>query len=162
MYAVAILVAILVTQGYATRKGITQAMVYRIVWWCIVAGLIGGRLYFVVQQPNLFSLLPGAAATYPGDLGRRHGLLWSHLPGHSYAHLAGTSEHINPLVLIDAGVFFAAAGQIFGRIGNLINGDIIGYPQHIPWSTVYQNPNSWACLNPATCNVPVQPALAMN
>ena len=28
----------------------------------------------------------------------------------------------------------------------------------MPWSTVYQHPNSWACLNPATCNVPVQPA----
>jgi phosphatidylglycerol:prolipoprotein diacylglycerol transferase len=67
-------------------------------------------------------------------------------------------ERLNPLVLIDAGVLFAAAGQIFGRIGNLINGDIIGYPSTLPWSTVYQNPNSWACLNPATCNVPVQPA----
>ena len=67
-------------------------------------------------------------------------------------------ERINPLVAIDAGVLFAAAGQIFGRIGNLINGDIIGYPSTLPWSTVYQNPNSYACLNPATCNVPVQPA----
>src|SRR5258708_14922646 len=67
-------------------------------------------------------------------------------------------ERINPLVALDAGVLFAAAGQIFGRIGNLINGDIIGYPSTLPWSTVYQNPNSFACLNPATCNVPVQPA----
>jgi len=67
-------------------------------------------------------------------------------------------EHINPLVLLDAGVLFAAAAQIFGRIGNLINGDIIGYRSTLPWSTVYQHPHSWACLNPATCNVPVQPA----
>src|SRR5204863_6101715 len=67
-------------------------------------------------------------------------------------------ERVNPLVAIDAGALFAAAGQIFGRIGNLINGDIIGYPSTLPWSTVYQNPNSYACLNPATCNVPVQPA----
>src|SRR5207253_5161884 len=70
------------------------------------------------------------------------------------AHL----ERNNPLVAIDAGVLFAAAGQIFGRIGNLINSDIIGYRSTLPWSTVYQNPHSWACLNPATCNVPVQPA----
>ena len=54
-------------------------------------------------------------------------------------------ERINPLVLIDAGVLFAAAGQIFGRIGNLINGDIVGYQSTLPWSTVYINPNSWAC-----------------
>jgi phosphatidylglycerol:prolipoprotein diacylglycerol transferase len=67
-------------------------------------------------------------------------------------------ERINSLVALDVGVLFAAAGQIFGRIGNLINGDIIGYPSTLPWSTVYQNPNSFACLNPATCNTPVQPA----
>ena len=69
-------------------------------------------------------------------------------------------ERINPLVAIDAGVLFAIVGQIFGRIGNLINGDIIGYHSTLPWSTVYQNPNSFACLNVAanTCNVPVQPA----
>jgi phosphatidylglycerol---prolipoprotein diacylglyceryl transferase len=68
------------------------------------------------------------------------------------------AEHINPLVLIDAGVLFAAAGQIFGRIGNLINGDIIGYRSTLPWSTVYQHPASWACQVAATCRVPVQPA----
>lgn len=70
------------------------------------------------------------------------------------------AERINPLVALDAGVLFAAAGQIFGRIGNIINGDIIGFQSTLPWSTVYQNPNSFACLNPATCNVPVQPAAA--
>ncbi len=61
---------------------------------------------------------------------------------------------------MDAAVLFGAIGQIFGRIGNLINGDIIGYQSTLPWSTVYQYPQSWACLNPATCNVPVQPAAA--
>jgi len=63
-----------------------------------------------------------------------------------------------PIDAVNAGVLFAAVGQIFGRIGNLINGDIIGYRSTLPWSTVYEHPNSWACLNPATCNVPVQPA----
>ncbi|MFL5626867.1 MAG: prolipoprotein diacylglyceryl transferase, partial [Ktedonobacteraceae bacterium] len=55
MYAVGIFIALLVIRGYTTRKGISQAMVYRILWWCVVAGLLGGRLYFVVQQPNFFS-----------------------------------------------------------------------------------------------------------
>src|SRR5260370_13791327 len=68
------------------------------------------------------------------------------------------AERINALVLIDAGVLLAAAGQIFGRIGNLINGDIIGYPSTLPWSTVYQHHSSWACQIASTCNVPVQPA----
>lgn len=160
MYAVAILVGIQVALGYANRKGITTSMVYRIIWWCIIAGLIGGRLYFVVQQPNFFSYyLPHPEhilATWEGGMAF-YGAIFLVIPTLIWR---ARREHINPLVLIDAGVVFAAAGQIFGRIGNLINGDIIGYRSTLPWSTVYQNPNSWACLNPNTCNVPVQPAAA--
>lgn len=61
---------------------------------------------------------------------------------------------------------FAAAGQIFGRIGNLINGDIVGYPSTLPWATIYQNPHSFFCMglaNPSRCGsvaTAVQPAAA--
>ncbi|GAC1383879.1 MAG: prolipoprotein diacylglyceryl transferase [Ktedonobacteraceae bacterium] len=160
MYAVAILVGLWLVKGYATYKGITQAMVYRIVWWCIVAGLLGGRLYFVVQQPDLVSHYLAQPqhilATWEGGMAF-FGAIFLVIPTLFWR---ARVERINPLVLIDAGVLFAAAGQIFGRIGNLINGDIIGYPSTLPWSTVYQRADSWACLNPATCNVPVQPAAA--
>jgi phosphatidylglycerol---prolipoprotein diacylglyceryl transferase len=159
MYVVGIAVGLWVIKGYTERKGINQDMVYRVLWWCIAAGLIGGRLYFVIQQPDLYQdyiLKPqNILATWEGGMAF-FGAIFLVIPTLFWR---ARVERINPLVLIDAGVLFAAAGQIFGRIGNLINGDIIGYvsPQ-IPWSTVYQNPNSWACLDPTTCNVPVQPA----
>src|SRR5947209_1372930 len=158
MYAVAIFVALMVIRGYTTRNGITQAMVYRVRSLCVLAGLIGGRLYFVVQQPNLVSYYLAQPqhilATWEGGMAF-YGAIFLVIPTLIWR---ARVERLNPLVLIDAGVLFAAAGQIFGRIGNLINGDIIGYPSTLPWSTVYQHPNSWACLNPATCGVPVQPA----
>ncbi|MFL5624919.1 MAG: prolipoprotein diacylglyceryl transferase, partial [Ktedonobacteraceae bacterium] len=158
MYAVGIFIALQVIRGYTTRKGISQAMVYRILWWCVVAGLLGGRLYFVVQQPNFFSYYLAQPqhilATWEGGMAF-YGAIFLVIPTLIWR---ARVERINPLVLVDAGVLFAAAGQIFGRIGNLINGDIIGYRSTLPWSTVYQHPNSWACLNPSTCNVPVQPA----
>jgi phosphatidylglycerol---prolipoprotein diacylglyceryl transferase len=158
MYAIAILVGLWAIRGYVARKGIKEAQVYRNVWWCIVAGLVGGRLYFVIQQPNLYQnylLQPwNIIATWQGGMAF-YGAIFLIIPMLLWrAHV----ERINPLVLIDAGVLFAAAGQIFGRIGNLINGDIIGYRTTLPWGTVYQNPYSWACLNPSTCNVPVQPS----
>lgn len=161
MYVVAILVGLQMIRGYTRRKGIREEVLYRILWWCIAAGLLGGRLYFVVQQENFvqgYLLQPqhilatweGGMAFYGAIFFVIATLLWR-----------ARVERLNALVLIDAGVLFAAAGQIFGRIGNLINGDIIGFvsPQ-LPWSTVYQNPQSWACLDPTagTCNVPVQPA----
>ena len=153
MYAVAIVLGLRIVRSYTTRKGITPAMTLRIIWWCIVAGLIGGRLYFVIQQPNLVSYYLAQPqhilATWEGGMAF-FGAIFLVIPTLIWR---ARKEYINPLVLLDAGVLFAAAGQIFGRIGNLINGDIIGYPSTLPWSTVYQHPASWAC-----CNVPVQPA----
>ena len=160
MYVVGIVLGLSFIAGYTKRKGIGQDMVYRIFWWCVVAGLIGGRLYFVVQQPNLVSYYLAQPihiiATWEGGMAF-FGAIFLVIPTIFWR---ARVERINPLVALDAGVLFAAAGQIFGRIGNIINGDIIGYRSTLPWSTVYQNPNSWACLNPATCNVPVQPAAA--
>src|SRR5215471_2211796 len=158
MYVVAIIMGLWVIRGYTARMGISNNVKYRVLWWCIVAGLIGGRLYFVIQQPNFVSYYLAnpqhILATWEGGMAF-FGAIFFVIP---VLFWRAKVERINPLVAIDAGVLFAAAGQIFGRIGNLINGDIIGYPSTLPWSTVYQNPNSYACLNPATCNVPVQPA----
>lgn len=160
MYVVAILIGLWAIRGYTRRKGISQNVVDRVVWWCIAAGVIGGRLYFVVQQPDLVSgylLQPWRIlATWEGGMAF-FGAIFLVL---ATLFWRARIERVNPLVLMDAAVLFGAIGQIFGRIGNLINGDIIGYKSTLPWSTVYQNPQSWACLNPATCNVPVQPAAA--
>jgi phosphatidylglycerol---prolipoprotein diacylglyceryl transferase len=157
MYVVGIIIGLWIIKGYTTRKGVDQDMVYRVLWWCIAAGLIGGRLYFVIQQPNLVSYYFAnpihIIATWEGGMAF-FGAIFLVIPTLFWR---ARVERINPLVLIDAGVLFAAAGQIFGRIGNLINGDIVGYQSTLPWSTVYINPNSWAC-QAGTCNVPLQPA----
>src|SRR5438034_6166282 len=144
MYVVAIIMGLWVIRGYTARMGISNEIKYRVLWWCIIAGLIGGRLYFVIQQPNFVSYYLAnpqhILATWEGGMAF-FGAIFFVIP---VLFWRAKVERINPLVAIDAGVLFAAAGQIFGRIGNLINGDIIGYPSTLPWSTVYQNPNSYA------------------
>lgn len=164
MYVVGIIIGLWVIQGYTTRKGITQDMVYRILWWCVVAGLIGGRLYFVIQQPNLVSYYLAQPihiiATWEGGMAF-FGAIFLVIPTIFWR---ARVERINPLVAIDAGVLFAAAGQIFGRIGNIINGDIVGYRSTLPWATIYQNPHSFFCMglaDPRQCGsvaTAVQPA----
>jgi phosphatidylglycerol:prolipoprotein diacylglycerol transferase len=160
MYVVGIIVGLWVMGGYAKRKGITQDIVYRILFWCIAAGLIGGRLYFVIQQPNLVSYYLAnpihIIATWEGGMAF-FGAIFLVIPT---IYWRARVERINPLVALDCGVIFAAAGQIFGRIGNLVNGDIIGYRSTLPWSTVYVNPGSWPCSVTNLCHVPVQPAAA--
>jgi phosphatidylglycerol---prolipoprotein diacylglyceryl transferase len=160
MYVVGILVGLQIITSFTKRKGISQNTVYRVLWWCVVAGLVGGRLYFVVQQPNFVSYYLAhpehILATWEGGMAFYGAIALVSLT----LFWRARAERINPLIALDGGVMFAAAGQIFGRIGNIINGDIIGYPSTLPWSTVYQNPNSLACLTPSTCNVPVQPMAA--
>jgi phosphatidylglycerol:prolipoprotein diacylglycerol transferase len=160
MYAVAIIMGVWFVRGYTERKGISQEQIFGLLWWCIVAGLLGGRLYFVVQQPDLvqdYLLRPqNILATWEGGMAF-YGAIFLVVP---VLFWRSVKARINPLVMLDAGALFAACAQPFGRIGNLINGDIIGYRSTLPWSTIYDNPASWACQNPTagTCHVPVQPA----
>ena len=58
--------------------------------------------------------------------------------------VAGWRLKISILKLLDVAALFAVVGQFFGRIGNFINGDVIGYPTNLPWGVVYANPNSFA------------------
>jgi phosphatidylglycerol:prolipoprotein diacylglycerol transferase len=160
MYVIAIVMGLWLIRGFSTRKGISQDQIYRLLWWCVVAGLLGGRLYFVIQQPNLvqdYLLKPqNILATWEGGMAF-YGAIFLIVP---VLFWRAIKARINPLVVLDAGALFAACAQPFGRIGNLINGDIIGFQSQLPWSTVYDNPASWACQNPTagTCHVPVQPA----
>jgi phosphatidylglycerol---prolipoprotein diacylglyceryl transferase len=160
MYVVAIVMGLWLIRGYTARQGISQQQVSRMLWWCMVAGLVGGRLYFVIQQPDLvpdYLLKPqNIPATWEGGMAF-FGAIFLIVP---VLFWRAIRERLNPLVVLDAGALFAACAQPFGRIGNLINGDIIGYPSTLPWSTVYDNAASWACQNPSagTCHVPVQPA----
>src|SRR5215469_8084692 len=164
MYVVGIVMGLWFIRRYTARKGITSDKVYRILWWSVVAGLIGGRLYFVVQQPNLVSYYLAQPwhilATWEGGMAF-FGAIFLVVP---VIFWRAKAERINPLVALDAGGLFAATGQIFGRIGNIINGDIVGYHSTLPWATVYQNKNSFFCMglaNPGLCgnaSTAVQPA----
>ncbi|EFH88138.1 prolipoprotein diacylglyceryl transferase [Ktedonobacter racemifer] len=162
MYVVAIVMGLWLIRKYTARQGLKEEQIYRMLWWCVVAGLVGGRLYFVIQQPDLvpdYLLKPQhILATWEGGMAF-YGAVFLIVP---VLFWRAMKERLNPLVVLDAGALFAACAQPFARIGNLINGDIIGYSSMLPWSTVYDNPASWACQNPeaGTCHVPVQPAAA--
>jgi phosphatidylglycerol:prolipoprotein diacylglycerol transferase len=56
MYAIAFFVAYrFAVVPLAQRAGVARDIVSKITVWTIVIGLVGGRLYYVVQQPDLFT-----------------------------------------------------------------------------------------------------------
>ncbi len=57
--------------------------------------------------------------------------------------IACSREGISFWTLMDGAAIFAVVGQAFGRIGNIINGDIVGYPTDLPWGFIYTHPRSF-------------------
>ena len=119
MYVVAILIGLWAIRGYTQRKGISQSVVDRVVWWCIAAGVIGGRLYFVVQQPDLVSgylLQPWRIlATWEGGMAF-FGAIFLVL---ATLFWRARVERVNPLVLMDAAVLLERLGKSLGVLATL-------------------------------------------
>ncbi|MGA2872617.1 MAG: prolipoprotein diacylglyceryl transferase [Candidatus Dormibacteria bacterium] len=141
-YAVAILVALEVALPYARRHGIPRAKLGAISFWTIVMGLIGGRLFFDLQSgaAYYFTHPLETFAVWQGGMAFFGAIF---LASATLLFLAWRMK-VNFWVLLDAGVLFAAVGQPIGRIGNIINGDILGYRSNLPWATAYSNPHSFA------------------
>ena len=51
MYAVGIAAGLSIALPYARRRGLTEAHAWSAFSWGFVGGLVGGRLYYVLQQP---------------------------------------------------------------------------------------------------------------
>jgi phosphatidylglycerol:prolipoprotein diacylglycerol transferase len=153
-YVVGIIVGLWVAAPYARERGLTEEQIWRLVPWAIVAGLIGGRLYYVVQNDfgyylrhpqHILAFWEGGMAFYGAIFAVVAVIAWF-----------AWREHYPLWKFLDAGALFAVLGQAFGRIGNIINGDIVGYPTSLPWGTVYTNPHSLA----PELGVAYQPAAA--
>jgi phosphatidylglycerol---prolipoprotein diacylglyceryl transferase len=141
MYVVAIIMGLLVAWPYAKAKGITQEIFEKVVMWSVPAGLIGARLYYDLQQPleefvrnpiKIIAFWEGGMAFYGAIFAVVIVLL---VIGWRYKMT---------LKLLDVACLFGVVGQFFGRIGNIINGDVLGYPTSLPWGFIYAHPDSFA------------------
>ena len=154
MYVVGILVGLLAAWPYARSKGFTDSQMEKIVYWAVPAGLVGARLYYVLQQPlaqyitepwRILAFWEGGMAFYGAIFAVVIVLV-----------VLSRRLKLSFLRILDVSALFAVVGQFFGRIGNFINGDIIGYPTNLPWGVVYVNPNSFAPRH----DIAYQPAAA--
>jgi phosphatidylglycerol:prolipoprotein diacylglycerol transferase len=154
MYVVAISFGAWVALRFVNVFGADREVLWSLFPWAVAAGLLGGRLYYVAQNRQVYYLQhpqhilafwEGGMAFFGAIIAVSVTMIW-------FAHRQGAS--IWPL--LDTAAVFAAAGQPIGRIGNIINGDIVGYPTSLPWGTAYTNPSTLA----PKLNVPYQPAAA--
>lgn len=178
-YVVAICVGLAVLLRWSRHMGLHEDQIWNIFLWTAVAGLIGGRLYYVIQQPDLvskFILDPiNIIAVWNGGMA----FFGAVFLGGVTLFLVAPRYGIDRWVALDAGALFALVAQIFGRFGNLVNGDIRGIAQsaspiampagvcahapciayvanshYLPWDIVYVNVNNTFAMH----GIPYQPA----
>jgi phosphatidylglycerol---prolipoprotein diacylglyceryl transferase len=141
-YAIAFIAGTAIASRHLVRKGISESTTVDIAFWTIIIGLLGARLYFVVQSGwwwylthplHIFAFWEGGMAFFGAIFAGVATLLF-----------IAWRRHMNFWDLFDAGVLFAAVGQPIGRIGNVMNGEILGPPSNLPWAISYTNPASMA------------------
>jgi phosphatidylglycerol:prolipoprotein diacylglycerol transferase len=153
-YAVAFLVGLWLGGRYLRWRGVSERSWGDMAFWSIVIGLVCARLYYDVQSGFMWYLThpEHILAVWEGGMAY-FGAVFS-VP--IFLFLYSRWKKLPFWTVFDAGALFAAIGQPIGRIGNIFNGDILGYPSNLPWAVRYTNPHT---LAPAL-GVPYQPAAA--
>jgi len=150
MIALGLYAGIQVALREATRRGINRDQIMNVALLAAVLGIIGGRLYYVVQNnPSFYLHHPiEIIAVWQGGMA----FFGAMFGGLVAVAISAWRWHIPFWSLLDVGAIGMTIGQAIGRIGNIINGDIVGYKTN-GWGFEYTNPNTFGPLN-----VPVQPA----
>lgn len=127
---------------HATARGLPERTAERILFWAVIAGLIGGRLYFVVQSDLGWYLThpEHILAFWEGGMAFFGAIFAALLVLIGFAW----KLHLDLWLMLDAGALFAAAGQPIGRIGNIMNGEILGPRSDLPWAIAYTDPQTMA------------------
>jgi len=137
-YAVCIIAGILVAVFWTRRRwraaGHNPDDVVDVALWAVPFGIVGGRLYHVITDPELY-FAPGeqpirALYIWDGGLG-----IWGAVAlGAVGAWIGCRRRGIRLLDFADALAPGLAAAQAIGRWGNYFNQELYGAPTSLPWA----------------------------
>lgn len=135
MIATGILMGIWLAGREGVRKGFEKQNIYDFVFYVILAGIIGARIYYVLFSDldyyladplKILALWEGGLAIHGAILGGVLAAIWytwkKKLP------LWRWLDTFAPSLIL---------GQAIGRIGCFFNGDAHGSPTNLPWGLVF-------------------------
>jgi prolipoprotein diacylglyceryl transferase len=132
-YVFAVTAAILVTRRRWAKEGGDPDLCYEVAMWGFPAGLIGGRIYFLITTP---SQIPdhwwGPFAIWQGGLGIWGGIACG-VAGGLYA-LRRRLNWADIRRFMDAAAPGLLCAQAIGRVGNYFNQELYGAPSKLPWA----------------------------
>ena len=133
-------VGIWVALREAKRKGLSEYQFADAIPWVFVGGLIGARLFHVIDHwPDEYSANPlRALYVWEGGLA-----IWGGVIGGLAAlALFAWRRGLSLAVLLDTAVPGLVLGQAIGRIACVITGDAVGKPTTGPFGLAYSNPGA--------------------
>ncbi|GAA4042173.1 hypothetical protein GCM10023063_30320 [Arthrobacter methylotrophus] len=125
--------AVWLTSRRWTARGGQTGQVLDICLWAVPAGIIGGRIYHVITDPELY-FLPGknpwnAFAIWDGGLG-----IWGAVAlGVAGAWIGCRRAQVSLVAFLDAVAPAVVFAQALGRWGNWFNNELYGDPTALPW-----------------------------
>ena len=136
-YALCILLGIVVATLWTRRRwaaaGRDPDEVLDIVFWAVPFGIVGGRLYHLITDPELY-FLPGrdpirALYIWDGGLG-----IWGAVALGAVGAWIGCRKHgVRLRDFADAVAPGLVLAQAIGRWGNYFNQELFGGPTTLPW-----------------------------
>lgn len=133
----ALAVATVVAIQSCKKKGISVDKVLNLMLWVTVGGMVGARLFHVLDHISFYAQNPRMILGFDGLA------IWGALIGGGVALVIFAKvEKLSLLPLLDAAVPAALAGQIVGRFACIINGDAYGGPTSLPWGFIYTQPGA--------------------
>lgn len=130
--ALGIVAAYLYTYKKFNKYNVTQAEFEGLALWVIVFGFFGARIYHVVSEFGLYLESPmqifrvwqGGLSIYGAIIGGLFGIIFYLYRQGQLSRFGNFLDLLTPSLII---------GQMIGRLGNLFNYELYGYPTTLPW-----------------------------
>ena len=145
MVAVGVISMLVISAREVKRLGIARD-IYTLALCCIIGGLIGGRLAYIIYDWEHFVANPQDIIGFSGLA--QNGMIAGVIAA-ALIYMGVTRMRFSELLSLgDAAAIGTPLAIAIGRVGCTLNGCCYGLPApDLPWAVVYTHPNSIAPLN---------------
>jgi phosphatidylglycerol:prolipoprotein diacylglycerol transferase len=128
--ALAVACAFFVAIKRAPQYGIDARRAEDLIFWLVIGGFVGARIYHVITHFLYYSSYPGEILkVWNGGLS----IFGAILGGLLVLGFLSKTYNLKPTTSLDWLTPSLIVGQIIGRFGNLFNYEAFGYPTNLPW-----------------------------
>lgn len=153
MLVIAFIAGIWLAERRCQKYGVPRAIIPDLSLVLIVAGVVGGRLAYVIENFSSYAEHPGEIfKVWEGGLIFYGGFILAIVCGIIFVK----RKHISVARMMDIAAPSVALGLGFARIGCFLNGCCYGKQTNLPWGVVFpsDSPAGWVFDAP----IPIHPA----